>query len=94
MKKLLLIASVCISACCQKDDSKNVTVIRDCTGTYLRMEGKDYLVCNIAATDAYRDNEKVTASFKRIRSCEEDAGRTICQLYHANEGWIQVISIR
>jgi hypothetical protein len=93
MKKLILIASVFLAGCCHKDAVDPVTVVRDCTGTYLRLEGRDYHVCNVAATDRYRHGDKVMASFKMLRSCEEMAGRTICQLYHANEGWINVTSI-
>ena len=31
---------------CEKERTEKVTVIKDCTGSYLRFDGKDYLICN------------------------------------------------
>jgi hypothetical protein len=50
MKKLLLITTVAALLTllsCKRETNKPMTVIKDCTGTYLRMDGKDFQVCNI-----------------------------------------------
>lgn len=48
MKKVffLLILSL-IVASCEKEPNGTMTVVLDCTGTYLRQDGKDNHVCNI-----------------------------------------------
>jgi hypothetical protein len=34
----------------------------------------------------------VKASFKKINSCSQSQG-IVCEMYHANKGWIEVIDI-
>ena len=79
---------------CTKIKQQPMTIVKDCTGTYLRFENKDYKVCNTGATENYADGSKVTASFKKVNNCDGEEDRIICQLYHANEGWIVVENIK
>ena len=95
MKRLLLLACASlIFSCTHKDPVDKMTLVRDCTGTYLRMGGKDYHVCNTETTDLYPDGTAVTAAIKRISSCTALSDGPDCKMYHANEGWIWVSSIR
>ncbi len=69
-------------------------VVKDCTGTYLRFEGKDYHVCNLEMLAPYTDSAEVTATFKKTTECSGSAKDAIvCQMIHANEGWITVEKI-
>lgn len=107
MKSFFLIGSallLSINMSCKKcydhhDDDPGkpggrMTVIRDCTGTYLRQDGKDYNVCNLSILDAYRDGATVHARFRRVTECTEASDRIICMMFHENEGWIQVEHVR
>ncbi len=76
---------------CQKEDMREVTVLRDCSGTYIRWKSKDYKVCG-NELDNYANNAILTVDFHSIGSCN-DTTATICELYHPNEGpvWIKKI---
>lgn len=89
---LLVFFSLAVSGCCK---TKRATVVRDCTGTYLRIGEKDYRVCNTEKTADYQDGEEVAASFKETRSCTGPANDQIqCMMYHEYESWIEVKKIK
>lgn len=80
---------------CEKQRNEPVLVIRDCSGTYLRFEGKDYQVCNTEKTDKFAGGTAVTATFKRTDKCNNpDFEAAICFLLHVNEGFIEVTKIK
>jgi hypothetical protein len=80
---------------CKRELDQTVTVVRDCTGTYLRLDGLDYQVCNLEAVASFSDEAAVIASFKKVKTCNGSGNEQIvCELYHQNEGWIEVSEIR
>jgi hypothetical protein len=97
MKKIfsiLIIFIILVTSACKKEN-KSVTLIRDCTGTYLRFNDKDYKVCNLEKVESIPHGENITASFKKIIKCKGSANEgTVCLLLHTNEGWIEVLSIK
>jgi hypothetical protein len=106
MKSLLLSSMLLllfvVSGCYKKDDGLcynektvcgTMTVIKDCTGSYLRYEEKDYKVCNAIKLDGYQTNDEIRASFLKEVKCTTDQA-FICQMYHAHEGFIEIIQIR
>lgn len=71
-----------------------MVVIRDCTGTYLRKDGKDYRVCNLERVEAYANGIEVRVSYKKLQECKgSGADQIVCMMVHDNEGWIEVIEI-
>ncbi|RYD55759.1 MAG: hypothetical protein EOP56_14445 [Sphingobacteriales bacterium] len=76
---------------CKKVKHQESTIVKDCTGTYLRLNGKDYHVCNKDMIAQYPDGTKITATFKTINTCKASENETICMMYHENEGWVEVI---
>lgn len=92
--KTVLLASLLSFSMCRTHRDTNATVIKDCTGSYLRIEGKDYHICNREKTDNIADGTPVTADYKKISSCNGTAKDDIvCLMVHANEGWIEIKSI-
>lgn len=92
---MLFWLTVAIIGSCKKENAHAVTLIRDCTGTYLRWNEKDYQVCNLEKVSAFPDGSILSATFKRIPTCNGSAANAIvCQMLHANEGWIEVIEIK
>ena len=78
---------------CKKDrDGKTVIIYRDCTGTYLRHEGKDYHVCNTDKIASFSTGSTAQAIFTAIDDCIVTGN--ICAMYHTNEGWINVEQIK
>lgn len=97
MKNFLILAVMFLSfTSCKKECNKGseVTVIVDCTGSYLRSGGKDYHVCNPEKLSGFQNNELVYADYKKIKVCNGSAADDIvCMMAHENEGWIEVKSI-
>ena len=78
-----------------QNSSQKGTVVRDCTGTYLRVgENNDYLVCNSDALKEKKDGEKVSIVFVYTKECAERDGKIMCMMYHENKGMIRVKSIK
>lgn len=80
---------------CKKDVTKNATVIKDCTGTYMRLNGKDYKVCNIEKVSSFQNGTTVSVSFKELKDCE-GSGNIVatCYMLHQFESWIEIENIK
>ena len=79
---------------CRKVYNQSVTVVKDCTGIYLRYEGKDYQVCNEEKLECYPDGTILKATFMQVNECNGSANSDIvCMMLHENDGWIRVQSI-
>lgn len=75
-------------------DYQTVKVIKDCTGTYLRLGGKDYMVCNLEKTNGFESEDIVQAIFHKVENCTDASQPEMkCMMYHENEGWIEVESV-
>lgn len=99
MKKIFTISIgvslLIIFSGCRKDNYFTATVVRDCTGTYLRWQDKDYHVCNTETTDPFKNGTKVKTVFSPIKECTSPVvGQPVCDMYHQNEGWIEVSIIK
>jgi len=71
------------------------TIVRDCTGTYLRVaENEDYLVCNSDILVSKKDGEKVSVVYDYTKECKERDGKIMCMMFHENKGMIQVKSVK
>ena len=92
---LFFLAFTTMFSSCKKERNQTVIVVRDCTGTYLRLDGKDYHVCNLEKVSSFSDCDTVTATFKKIKECNGSAkGTIVCYVVHVNEGWIEVDKLR
>lgn len=92
---VLLVITICILFSCKRI-KKTVTVIHDCTGSYLRFDGKDYPICNEEIVDNIKDSTIVKATFIKTtyKECKND--RIHCMMVHPYEmgDLIKVIKIR
>lgn len=91
---VLLIGSLIISfsaTACKK--SKSCIIIKDCTGSYIRIEDSDYLICNNQMVNDYESNTKVTVLYKTVEKCPPT--NTIrCRMYHKNEGCVKLFKVK
>ena len=96
MKNLTLLFAVILltTSSCKKLRNKNATVIQDCTGTYLKVDGKKYSVCNFSMLSTYKDGEEVTATFKKVEECESTETRFVCLLLVSFDSLIEVQKIK
>jgi len=98
MKRIILILfTVFLVALisCNKERNQSATVIKDCTGTYLRIDSKDYHVCNVEATESFVSEQSIIVTYTKIEGCNNPNSKpTECKLLHINEGWIKVKKIK
>jgi len=81
-----------ILSCSDAFDGK-MTVVKDCSGTYLEYNDKDYKVCNFEILENYADGAEVEARFKKMDKCPILLVGDFCDLGHINEGLIDVKKI-
>ncbi|MGB4773826.1 MAG: hypothetical protein WBP45_01520, partial [Daejeonella sp.] len=67
MKRILFVTALLliIIISCKKENLETMIVVKDCTGTYLRLNNKDYKVCNFKTVVSFKEGEKVKASFDK-----------------------------
>lgn len=91
---LLMVFLMTINLSCKKGTSVKMTVVRDCTGTYLRKGGKDYHVCNLEKVTLFNDGQDVIVNYKKLKKCNGSGNDMIvCLMFHENEGWVEVTEI-
>ncbi|MCO5285495.1 MAG: hypothetical protein M9898_03695 [Chitinophagaceae bacterium] len=91
----ILFSLLLVFSGCKKDDfsgTREAMVVVDCTGTYLRVQHKDFNVCNIKIMAGFQDGDHVKATFTKIKECREVLG-PICDMFHPYESWIEVKAI-
>ena len=76
---------------CKKEELLKAAVVRDCTGTYLRVDKLDYAVCNLSSLTSYEDGSAVRVSFTRLSECSSNA--IACMMLHPHEGYIKVTAV-
>ncbi len=75
--------------------NEEAIIVRDCTGTYLRYNSKDYQVCNHDKLMAYPDGKEVKVNFTKINQCKGSGSeKNVCHMIHESEGWIEVQKVK
>ncbi|MBL7932795.1 MAG: hypothetical protein JNL60_12875 [Bacteroidia bacterium] len=70
-------------------------VVKDCTGTYLRYDNKDHLICNEDKLDGYESGTAVNVSILRDDNCRSE-GVHCAALHHYQcaEGNFWIVKIK
>ncbi len=78
---------------CKKNRFKHAMVEKDCTGTYIRINFKDYKVCNVDALNCYDDGDMVNVKFEKDVLC--DLEQIVCMMVHEHqvEGIITILEV-
>lgn len=87
---LLLISS--ISSC--NKSMTNAKINRDCTGTYLELNNKDYLVCNPSMAESYSNCSEIEVSFEFKSECNPNPNEAVCFMYHKSYGFVEITEIK
>jgi hypothetical protein len=72
---------------------KHATIVRDCSGTYIRIDKTDYLVCNKEILQDIPDETIVSVSFKKVKQCPP-TDEMVCMLYHEHKGTVKVKKVQ
>lgn len=75
--------------------SSTITLIRNCTGEYLRIDGKDWLICNYQTVSNIAHNAAVAVRYQTVQGnaapCMGD--RAICMMAWPYEGIVRIEDI-
>lgn len=80
------------STSCSKTFTRG-SIERNCTGTYLELNKKNFLICNPEITESYSDGSTVKVRFDSKDSCSKKPG-DICALYYESHGFVKIIEIK
>ena len=87
---LTIVLSV-LSSC---DKSKvRMTIIKDCTGTYLRNNSRDYYVCNDDLLEGYSAGDKVKVSYDELEECFGVLEPITCEMLHLYDAKIELTEL-
>ena len=91
----IIVAFNTIFFSCKKELNEKVTVIKDCTGAYLRRNGIDYKVYNLEKLSSFQNGTNVSASFKQLTECNDSANRAPTYfMIHQFDSWIEIKNIK
>jgi hypothetical protein len=91
MRVLYIIALLVLTTSCKKN-LEGAEVVRDCTGTYLRIDDEDFKVCNDEILDDYTEGASVNVRYKKVQDCEDDGA--VCMLYHRYSASIEITEVK
>lgn len=96
MKSILKIFTVAIALTtlmsCDKSKVK-MTIVKDCTGVYLRDNSRDYFVCNDEILESYSAGDKVKVTYDELEECFGILETPSCEMAHIYESKIEVTEI-
>ena len=82
-----------LTVSCDKKTQK-MEVVRDCTGTYLKKDGKDHYVCNESKLSSYASGDKVKVQYDVLAECFGLIDQPVCLLFHEFEDKIEITKIK
>jgi hypothetical protein len=69
-----------------KENVRKVTFVRDCTGSYIRMDAKDYKICNYQDVQNFESGDVLKVSYDSIGKCENSNPEQLtCKMAHLFE---------
>ena len=94
MKNIFIAAfSILLLASCGKV-KRNAEIDRDCTGTYLRLNNRDYMICNPEMVNSYADGSPIKVKYNTISECApSDPNIIVCEMYHKYFGHVEITEI-
>ncbi len=81
-----------IFASCEKNNFKSAKLLRDCTGTYLRINAKDYFVCNPKKVSSFADQSEIKVAFTLKSHCTD--GLFHCEMLRPFDGYLTVDKVK
>lgn len=95
MKKLvnsIIIIFLTIVSSCGKEKVTNAEVFRNCTGTYLLIDNKNYNVCNYKILNQIEDYTLLNVKCRNIDYCENH--RVMCDMVFPFESYVEIVRFK
>ena len=65
------------------DNMRKVTFVRDCTGSYIRIDSNDYKICNYQDVQKFESGDVLKVSYDSIGKCENtNPEQLTCKMAH------------
>lgn len=74
--------------------TQNGEIVRDCTGTYLQLNNRDYLICNPSMVSSQPSGSHVKVKFRHLGKCSGNSDQAICEMYHHSYGFVEISEIK
>jgi hypothetical protein len=72
--------------------SEKAEFIKDCTGSYIRIENKDYKVCYYKEVVNYKTGDVISVVYKKKKECTTiSPDELTCKMAHSFEYYIEII---
>lgn len=81
-----------LTTCDKKVEYTSVIVVRDCSGTYLNLNGKDYFVCNPDKITSVLDNSELLVTYAPCDECTDR--QTHCTIARPFEGCFTILNYK
>lgn len=93
-KTAVLIFLAFALAACTKEKNEMATIIKNCTGVYIQVEGKNFLVCNEEIFADFNNGSSKRVVFKRVKNCNYKKEKEVqCMMYFQHEGKVEVLEV-
>lgn len=66
------------------------TIVKDCTGTYIRHNNIDFKICNESEIGSAYVDQRITINYKEVNDCKN---ASTCPIYHPSAKNIKVKKI-
>jgi hypothetical protein len=73
--------------------NKKSILIKDYTGSYLQIKGRDFRICDESKVDHISNGTEIIAIFRTTSSCE-NFNKYTCVKMHKSEGNVRISKIR
>lgn len=90
---ITLVSLIFLLGACNSIVGKKSIVVKDCTGSYLQIEGSDFRICNKGKVENIPNGTAVIATFRSSTTCEAD-NDIVCEMYHKYEDDIRISKIK
>ena len=88
---LVLLFITGLGGCVAPAHTERVTVVKDCTGVYIRSNEKDFKVCNYEILNPYSDGSVLKVNYNGLESCPATTDSVAtCLMLHPTEGKVHV----
>lgn len=74
-----------------KDNVRKVTFVRDCTGSYIRIDSNDYKICNYQDVKNFESGDVLKVSYDSIGACKNlNPEQLTCKMAHIFVHQVQI----